>query len=458
MSTDFAPLPRSTPRAHPWRRPASILAAVVAAGALVVGLAHWKMHALQTGDVAWSTPAIQGEVTVAAGRIYTFDDLDALTVTRLSDGKRLADPPAFEESNMYVGSSGWFATVSFARSRLTFYSPDGEPQWERPLDKGESALQPPHAIGDGFIVYRDCVDDDCALRSVDASGRLQWTTPVPRGAQIRPYAHGENGDQTEATRPGAHLRRVPSVATVSRGGRLFALDDSGRPRGTSIAAKESTVIRDLMVESTRSGSECAYRAVRNGTEAWRTSVPCPGVGGTYTALAMPQRLYVRYFGKDDGDVDTMVSVDLEDGSAHALDFAWHEFDDKTTEAVYVGPDVIVRQKGESVTGIDPDTGKQRWKRTFDKHHRSFGDKSVPSYVGIEVLDGAVSVIGKHAGFWRAAAIGRDLPLRYVRMLDPRTGDTRTQLLQESLYTSVGLGDGQGTLVIADDQLFRLRGK
>jgi outer membrane protein assembly factor BamB len=425
--------------------------------AIVIGVASWNVHRLQTSDVEWSAPAIQAETTVAAGRLYTFDDLDALTVTRLSDGKRLADLPAYDESSMYVGSSGWFATVSFRRGRLAFYSPDGTRQWERPIDKGEAALQPPHAIGDGFIVYRDCVDDECALKSVDGSGREQWTTPVERGEQVRPYAHGETVDQTEVTNPGGtYLRRAPSVAVVNRDGRLFALDDSGQPLGESIAAAESTVIRDLLIETTVSDSECTYRAVREGAEIWSTTVPCPGVSGVYTALTTPDRLYVRYFTEGD-DKDTMGSVDLTDGSAHQFDFAWRAFDDETKESVTVGPDVIVRQKGESVTGIDPDTGKTRWTRTFDKHYGSYSDKDLPAYVGIDVLDGAVSVIDKHESIWRSAAIGRDLPTRYVRMLDTRTGETVTQLLQESLYSSVGLGEGKGTLVLADDQLFRLRG-
>lgn len=439
--------------ASPWSRRLSVLGGLVLVCGLIVGYAHWRVHRLQTADVAWSTPVdYKGTTAVAGGNAYIFNDFVGFQVVRLSDGKsRVSKHAGDDASQLYVGRSGWFAIRGvYGHPKITFYSPDGKERWARmPKTPGEFDMAPV-AIGDGTIQFVECTKaKTCRLVSVDGSGKELWAY---EGASGRAFTadNQESLDEEDIYHPDGHrVSRLPSVPVVGEHGRVTALDEQGRPHGESISATEATIVGDTLLEIAP-GPGCRYRAVRDGVEVWRSSIPCSPKQRVWSVLAYPGRVYVTY----EGDHRDMVAVDLTDGHAQQLGDSISPFNGKTLRATYAGPTAVVRQHKGRVTGIDPRTGKKLWERSFDKHSDD-ADPDADVYPGVTALDGRVSVITTYTGFWHWASFGRDKPLNLVTMLDPRTGKTTAHLLQKYLYTAVGLGPDKGTLVLADERLFRL---
>ena len=225
--------------------------------AAVVGVAHWRTHRLETADVAWSSPAdFEGEVTVADGKVYVFDPGNGFQINRLSDGRQLASASAYDSLDMFVGSTGWFATVSETPKRLTFYAPDGRKAWERDLGTGQPAQNAPQVIGDDTIIFRDCHgDDDCVLRSVDSSGTSQWTLDSPERTQEETEIR-QNLRQDEVYINRGDLHLLPSIAVVRHAGRVTAVGSDGKPRGESVSSANYAVVGDSLIEVGREGDEC----------------------------------------------------------------------------------------------------------------------------------------------------------------------------------------------------------
>jgi len=71
---------------------------------------------------------------------------------------------------------------------------------------------------------------------------------------------------------------------------------------------------------------------------------------------------------------------------------------------------------------------------------------------VRVSYGTVTVLARHAGFWRATALLRDQPHNAFDVLTPRTGDVTARALPREPYTSVGIDRGRA-LIIADKRLF-----
>lgn len=427
---------------RPWRRRIALIGAVVVAGGLVVGYAHVRLHRLETADVAWSAPSIQGDTAVADGRAYTYDPSDGLRINQLSDGTSVADD--FVGGNrMYLGRSGHFAVLDL--DQMTFYSPTGKKLWTRQLPDRDPLTAKPQAIGDGTIAFQECRGKTCALVNLDEDGETLWRQPLDE-ATPSSSIHTEDVQQPPSKTSTPNLRLVPSVPVQVQGGRLTALDETGAPQGESIRAKDSTIVGDLLIELGHEGDECTYRAVRGGTVQWTSRARCEG-DSTFEreplyVLALSDRLYATYSGAD--NTSRMVSLDLETGRTTGFDFIYDSGSRTSTTSVHVGDDVVVKQDKRRLTGISPATGKVLWRYT------DHGGNEL--YPAVEVTGDTVNILTAPRDVWRTLAVGHEYPNSSITFLDARSGRTRAHFMRESIYGTT-VAPGGGTLVTADDQLF-----
>lgn len=415
--------------------------------AALVGVGHWRIHRLQTADVGWSAPSIEGEVAVVGRRAYVFDRASGqIAIHRLSDGRsRIIEVPG--TIRMALGESGEFATASLD-GRLAFYSPDGHEEWARRISTTPTVT----AVGDGDLAYRTCTRRRCTLSHLAATGKVDWRRPSRRVGGAAGVLLGED---VLAASP-SDLSVVPSFP-IEVTGQTAVQIRGGSPLGRSVTYTGSVGLvqyADVLIGISRRGATCSYQAVRAGEPLWHTSLDCSVLGAPFhpsfdAPTVYRDRLFVSYDGRR--GVARVASIDTATGRARLLDVGPLGSDSTSARHLYLLPQAIVRQDGRHLTGLSVSTGRPVW-RTSAKGGSDDpldGHRLIPA---VEASDGTIATKAETPRLWAGLALGRDTPADTSTFLDPRTGGVVAHLAARRQYSVTGVGDGRA-LVLADARMY-----
>lgn len=482
-----------------------VAAALVGAFGLLVGYAHWYVHDLETGDVAWSAPTAYGrtdadqvEIVVVAGRIYTYDRR-RLVIRDLRTGRPIAvtNPAGFQPQvaggcrpaarydprrrgayfsfspsgkllicpmqtarrdaianagpQAYVGDGGQVALFNAARHRLAFYSRDGKELWNH--DGGPVGT--PLAIGaDGGLDVISCHGTSCDTVHYDDAGHVTARTARRSRNLARAATIDSPGRSPYAAEP--ILIRVPPVPIDIDGHSTYQLRD-GRRWGTAVATTDGHTLAqvgDLLVGLSRRGGTCVFAAVRSGRPAWTTSTPCPGLG-TPALTVFAHRLYAYTddgkWGRNGGAA--VVSTDL-DGVRAVHTYIRRPIPPNQGDfRVEPAPRVLIISTDREAVAYSPTTGAELWQ--LDLHHNSGYTDDAGHHENVGPSGAIVELVRDTRPPWPQLAIGRDTPPRTLSLLDPVTGDTLASVGTSRWQAGASYGTADGAVIVIDGDRIRL---
>ncbi|MFJ2759546.1 hypothetical protein ACIO3S_28380 [Nocardioides sp. NPDC087217] len=417
------------------------VAVLVAACALIVGIAHWRAHDLVAGDVAWHVEISDGgdEAVVVRDRIYTYED-DVLTIRELSSGREIAED-YLDGTWARVGDSGDVAVVSI--DGLAMYDRSGDQVWHQTLDD----LHMPIAIStDGELDAVRCAEDEgCTLVHFDAAGTITSSTSRESLDLGIPAVVGVTTLDDSRL-----VQRVPTVPVdIDPETRSAFQVRNGKRWGAPVAVMDDHVaaqVGDLLVGMSRKDGTCTFSAVRAGVRAWTTSTPCPDLGFPIVDV-FANRIYVTNLS---GRAYDVVTADLEGRRASAFQVEVDpasESDDR--QLLKPAPDAVVLIQSDRIAAFSP-TGKRLWSQDLDRRSRGSVDESKRLYPGVAVSGPIIDRFENGPDGVAGLAIGRKLPAYTHTFVDSGSGEETARLAAPYGSVPYGLDDGRVLMLGNDD--------
>jgi len=391
----------------------------------------------------WQTTGAAPTARLVGGRLYLHSDY----TDQLLDpgtGRILASAPA-QSYGLTVGADGSF--VQRGRGVVVYRGPDGQQRWRLAANKSVTVL----AIANGWVVMRGCAKDQDVVCGIGPNGKVGWQEELGDDVSWlgtigweRQYS---SSDEAEPLGQAAVelAARVAVRVTHLQSGELYSVSHQ---RLGGLTGRPLAVGGDLVVTvagaGAQSGAQCRFVGTR-GTEQVFRSPPfeCADVTLSGSFLMLDTRMYFLGRGQPAGGWQ----LDLRSGRLRrTTPVATDSGDPRSlSDLAFPSHDVIARQRGKTVTGLDPDTGNQLWSHTADSD-------GLP---GVSAANGAVTVLSRLSD--RAAALAgldpKDSP-KLITVLDARTGKvTGHRILTaglgeaDGIWNDYGIGPGRALIMI-----------
>ena len=409
------------------------------AGALLVGIGHWRAHDLVAGDVVWHTEVDRaaGEAVVVRGRIYTYED-DQLVIRDLGTGKVIAEE--LQDGNWaHVGDGGHVATVGV--EQIAMYDRNGKLAWQQATDD----LYHPIAISlDGQLDAVVCEEKACSTVHFDAAGQETTRTPRLSPDLATPVYVGSG------TFEDTHVRRVPTIATDidPKTHSVRQLRD-GKPLGAPITLLDdhtAAQVGDLLVGVSRENGTCTFTATRAGTRAWTTTTPCPELGFPEVDV-FADRIYLNSRSRDAYDI---VTTDLEGRRASSFRVSTGPIEESDRTQLSPTPAAVVLTVTDQISAYSPTTGKRLWTEDLSRTSHDVLEKTKKVYPGVEVSGPVIDRFGNDSRPVAQLAVGRDLPAYTHTFIDSESGKESAKLAAPYGSVAHGLEDGRVLVLGRDD--------
>lgn len=388
---------------------------VVSLGAAAVLVPWYLAEHESSPNAIWARDGV-----IALEMLHTDDhvlvrDAGGITALDINTGQLTWSYKDSDVYNMFVSNDGH---VLASGKDLTWLSPDGEELWS--IERGP---KPVAAHGD-TVTLQTCPNDNndndssgdpqadsCFITSIDASNRIVAEYGTNSAWQTNLGIAFSYPKQTDPVHESIGKPRVlPSVFILTSDEEAVQVVDVESHQTTEISAtKVLAISKDIVLHQLRESGTDACELVgmnASGKQLWREEMPCAEFG-----IVIEDRYYAPIDNDDPDGLDDTLTVDIATGT-------WREFgpsrlwnrghDPQTAE---LGSDIVIERDHQQLTGIDPDTGKQRWQTTIP-------GEATP---GVFAAHGGVAVLSDQtAGInpFADTALGTS-----VRLINGNTGET-----------------------------------